>query len=357
MDSPIVDTAIVPACSPAIDRRDSQPPHLETRCPNGTPVLAGKPGRIVALGRHEPGESTSAAPASKPWSWADTTAHGDWIAIDHDLTQIDDRGVDLTTVIMGLTLGDDLHLGELVVAESVLGITGERPLLWQPWVQSELFDEVPERLPPPDFAEAEALAEIITEEFHPPVDQPCRVNLGAPSDLPNAARPYRNGTHQGVDMACVQAGHRAWAALDGEVVFVMRDYEDARPSDRGSVLNIASRVGTTPHWTLNFLYGNFVVIESEIDGHEVITIYAHLADVEPSVVVGDTIERGHHLGEVGNVGTNDSANGRTTGLGSVHLHWEIFVDGLWLGEGLNFSETSSVYRTLFCSPPTVMHGC
>lgn len=357
IESPIVDTALLPGCSPAIDRRTAAVSHIEVSCPEGTPILAGRVGRIVALGQTEPGESLSSAPASRSWSWSDTTRNGDWVVIDHGRTLVGDEYVDVATVLMGLSLAEGLRLGEIVEASSTVGVSGEHPIQWQAWTQNDLFGEAPDDRPRPTAAEAQALAELITPEFHSPIPADCRVSLSVASEIPNAPRPYRNGTHRGTDLGCGFAGHDAYAALDGTVIFAHRTYNDAAPGNRNSVLGVASTVSSTPHWTLNFLYGNYVVVESTIDGHEVLTLYAHLAEVDDSVVVGEPVSGGQRIGVVGNVGTNDSANNITTGVGSVHLHWEIFVDGPWLGQGLGYTDTAAVYNTLFCSPPETVPGC
>ena len=62
-------------------------------------------------------------------------------------------------------------------------------------------------------------------------------------------------------------------------------------------------------------YGNRVVLERELDGRHVATMFAHLRDVH--VAEGQTIERGAIIGVVGKSG---SASG-------PHLHYEKRVDG------------------------------
>ena len=60
-------------------------------------------------------------------------------------------------------------------------------------------------------------------------------------------------------------------------------------------------------------YGNMIAIDH---GRGIITHYGHLSRI--LVKVGDVVERGHHIGAVGNTG-------RSTG---PHLHYEIRLDGV-----------------------------
>ena len=53
------------------------------------------------------------------------------------------------------------------------------------------------------------------------------------------------------------------------------------------------------------LYGNFVVIDHNdlsFFGH-VVTIYAHLHEVDPGIRLGQTIPAGQRVGQIGNQGT------------------------------------------------------
>lgn len=61
----------------------------------------------------------------------------------------------------------------------------------------------------------------------------------------------------------------------------------------------------------NWGYGDYVVISSTIDGHDVYTVYAHMSKVIAKV--GQTVKRGQLIGLVGH-------SGRSTG---DHLHFEV----------------------------------
>ena len=195
------------------------------------------------------------------------------------------------------------------------------------------------------FEQALDTARRLAPELVLPVD--CRPPpLDNPFLMPNAPRDYRSGTHGGVDLFCAR-GHPIRAALDGHVVVAAGDYEDASPTDLNDVLDIAAVLGTTPTFTLVMLYGNYVVVDHGIiDGvGHVASLYAHMEAVSPTLRVGQPVAAGDLLGRVGNTGTTSAAAGNANR--SVHLHWELHINGRYLGEGLSRSDTRAVYAALF----------
>ncbi len=125
------------------------------------------------------------------------------------------------------------------------------------------------------------------------------------------------------------------------------DYRDPSPADRAAVLGTAAALGTTPAYTLVMLYGNHVVVDHGIvDGvGHVVSLYAHLDARAPSVRVGKAIRAGEPVGRIGNTGTSSAAAGnRSRG---ARLHWEIHVDGRFLGAGLSEPDTRAIYAALF----------
>ena len=107
------------------------------------------------------------------------------------------------------------------------------------------------------------------------------------------------------------------------------------------------------------LYGNVVIIDhGELgDAGRVVTISAHLEAVDPEITLGGTVAKGQPLGEIGNRGTNASAQGlRGAADPSLHLHWELYVDGWYLGAGLPSPTVGELVRTALCgTEPTP--GC
>ena len=174
----------------------------------------------------------------------------------------------------------------------------------------------------------------------------CPIPLGSPDWLPNASRRfYREGVHQGVDFACISRSVRA--ALGGRVVVAVGDYITPSSQDLDAVLATTFEVGATPPYTLIMLYGNYVVIDHGIfDGvGHVVSIYAHLEALDSDIRIGQMVEAGQVLGVMGNSGTVQEAAGLYDQ--GHHLHWELHVNGQFLGAGLSTGQTQQVYAALF----------
>lgn len=203
-----------------------------------------------------------------------------------------------------------------------------------------VFDQTP-----PSYEQALKSALLLAPDILTPSN--CRSPLPRDDLLPNAPRTYRYGVHQGVDFQCITLGHPAVAALDGRVVVVVGDYQDPDSDDRDLLLDVGSHLQATPPFTLLSLYGNYVVIDHGLidDVGHVVTVYAHLEEVDPAIRVGLPIRAGQRVGEIGNRGTEAAANG-DFGY-DPHLHWELHINNLYLGAGLSAAETRQVYTTLF----------
>ncbi len=199
---------------------------------------------------------------------------------------------------------------------------------------------------PPTYEIALAASEHLSATVRLPSD--CGLPVDVASSLPNAERSYRSGVHQGIDFICAETGRAATAALPGRVSVVVRSFREPTPADRNALLGVAAEIDRTPSSLLSMLFGNFVVVDhGRLDGiGHVVTVYAHLAEVDDSIAPGVVVEAGQRLGEVGNTGTSTASSGGSRPQ-SLHLHWEIHVDDLYLGAGLSPSETRAVYAALF----------
>ncbi len=219
--------------------------------------------------------------------------------------------------------------------------TSAAPVEHEPLVQVVSVD-------PPTGDDALAMADTLGLVMTLPSD--CGLPLDVPESLPNSPREYRNGTHQGIDFICLERGRIATAAMAGQIVVAVGDYQDPTPAERGAILDIAGAAGTTPPFTLAMMYGNYVVIDHGVlDGvGHVVSVYAHFDSLAEDVRPGLVVEAGHVLGEIGNKGTNSGATGSERPQ-SIHLHWEVHIDGLHLGIGLGTSDTREVYRRLFAA--------
>ncbi len=176
----------------------------------------------------------------------------------------------------------------------------------------------------------------------------CPLPLDDPIHLPNSARSYRGGVHQGIDFICAERGREAVAALPGRVVMANNSYVEPTEAQRNALLGEAQALGYTPPWTLALLYGRFVVLDHgyvEGAGH-VVTVYAHLDEIDPSITPGRQVDAGTVLGEIGNRGTDPAVSG-VDDPRSIHLHWELMVDDVYLGAGLNGANTGKLYAQLF----------
>ena len=113
-----------------------------------------------------------------------------------------------------------------------------------------------------------------------------------PSVAVNSPYGMRNGQpHRGADMAAA-AGTPIFAARDGKVTA-------AGPATG---------------------FGNWIVIESQVDGKTVSTVYGHMYNDGVLVKLGDTVKAGQQIGKIG-------SNGQSSG---PHLHFEI-----WEGSRMN----------------------
>ena len=159
--------------------------------------------------------------------------------------------------------------------------------------------------------------------------------------MPNAPRPYRNGTHQGVDLYgsdnCTQitAGTAVVAARAGTVIRADLDYRDLTALE----LQKHEAAPTTDE-ALDAFRGRQVWI----DHGGVITRYAHLGGIAAGISKGTTVRQGQLVGYVGESGTPESV---TNPGNEYHLHFEVWVNGSYLGAGLAATEVRALYQGLF----------
>lgn len=103
--------------------------------------------------------------------------------------------------------------------------------------------------------------------------------------------PDRPG-HRGIDLA----------APDGTAMFAMAD-------------GVVSQAGPASG------FGNWIVIEHEIDGQSYSTVYGHMWDDGVGVAAGDTVKAGQRIGAVGSAGQSSGP----------HLHFEVWPGGRFGG--------------------------
>lgn len=123
--------------------------------------------------------------------------------------------------------------------------------------------------------------------------------LGEPRD--NGRRP-----HRGIDFASEQ-GEPVRSIAAGTVIFAGVDWE------RRAHIPLQPWGAALVHQRHMGPRGLFVEVDH---GNGVVSLYSHLGSYD--VQVGDRVEAGQHLGEVGRTGIKDSG---------AHLHFGLFQDG------------------------------
>jgi len=181
--------------------------------------------------------------------------------------------------------------------------------------------------------------------FAVPVDDGCLPD----SDrlMPNAPREYRNGFHEGVDwyngLACasVREGTPVMAMYEGFVIRADHDYVDITIEQINEFSRRTAELGYTEEPILDIYRGRQVWI---YHGNGVVTRYAHLSVIVPSLKVGHWVRRGQVVGGIGESGTPESITAPGTEL---HLHAEVRIWESFLGAGLPPDEVRALYRKLF----------
>jgi murein DD-endopeptidase MepM/ murein hydrolase activator NlpD len=154
-----------------------------------------------------------------------------------------------------------------------------------------------------------------------------------PELLPNSARDYRAGWHEGIDFAA-DRGTPVRAAATGTVIRVDRDFVDWDAAAQNAALESAIALGYTPDETLDRIRGRQVWIDH---GRRLVTRYAHL-DAVADLYVGQTVTRGEVIGAVGSSGFEE---------GGPHLHFEIRIGDDYLGDWLEGDELVRVITRSF----------
>ncbi|XDD48967.1 peptidoglycan DD-metalloendopeptidase family protein [Leptospira sp. WS92.C1] len=167
--------------------------------------------------------------------------------------------------------------------------------------------------------------------------------------LPNAPRVYRNGVHKGIDIyrkydtngqiTNLTFQDEAVTPADGTIVradhsyspMTLADYEyHTSQSHKGTVTYVEKDFGGRQVW---------------IDhGHGVMTSFNHLSSIRKDIKIGAKIKQGESIGTVGNSGLIEEAKGLTD---NTHLHFEIWVDGEFFGNGVAPAQVRKLLQYFF----------
>jgi murein DD-endopeptidase MepM/ murein hydrolase activator NlpD len=165
------------------------------------------------------------------------------------------------------------------------------------------------------------------------MDLPQRLN-----SLPGGPRHYRYGVHQGIDFytfpdgTTVTTSTEVLAARDGIVIRADWDYVNPTQAQMDEWLATCRQEGYTPEDVLDHLRGRQIWLDH---GDRLITRYVHLSGIADGVKVGQDVTQGQVIGTVGNSGTPESLHNPN---GEVHLHFEIWLDGRYVGQYLSTVE-------------------
>lgn len=151
--------------------------------------------------------------------------------------------------------------------------------------------------------------------------------------LPNSARDYRAGYHEGIDFP-VRAGTPVLAAKAGTIARIDSDFVDWTPAEEQAAFDAAVALGHTPTATLDRIRGRQVWIDH---GGGIVTRYAHLSAVA-ALRVGDAVAQGQVIGAVGSSGYPE---------GGPHLHFEIRVGDDFYGDGLPLAQLRHAISVAF----------
>ncbi|GIK55198.1 MAG: hypothetical protein BroJett015_08610 [Chloroflexota bacterium] len=161
--------------------------------------------------------------------------------------------------------------------------------------------------------------------------------------LPGAPRHYRLGVHEGVDFYWA-AGTPVLAVADGVVIRATHDYEQPDETVFGRWWQKIREEGASTAEALDFYRGMQVWIEHP-DG--TVARYVHLSGIEEEVVVGTAVTAGQRIGLVGNTGSPLSVSSATE---DAHLHFELWLNGHYLGQFLRPVEVRELVAALFRNP-------
>lgn len=169
--------------------------------------------------------------------------------------------------------------------------------------------------------------------------------------MPNAARTYRGGVHEGVDFyahdncATIEKGTPVVAAKDGVILRADHAYHDLTQEELQRANEKIAAGRPNDFDVIDLFRGRQVWIDH---GRGVVTRYAHLEGIPPEIREGVTVTQGQTVGFIGDSGTPESLSSPDTEL---HLHWELRLGETFFGAGLPPDEVRAIYGALFESAP------
>ncbi|PJZ70051.1 peptidase M23 [Leptospira perolatii] len=168
-------------------------------------------------------------------------------------------------------------------------------------------------------------------------------------ELPGAPREYRNGIHKGLDIYyCrdqdgtirkVNPKDSVISPADGVIVRADWDYSPMTMEEFRYHSEVAQKNGVT------YVEKDFGGRQVWIDhGNGVMSSFNHLSTIKGDVLVGTKVKAGQHIGTVGNSGLMGEAKGTEE---NTHLHFEIWIDGEYLGAGVPQTQVRKLLQFFF----------
>jgi murein DD-endopeptidase MepM/ murein hydrolase activator NlpD len=167
---------------------------------------------------------------------------------------------------------------------------------------------------------------------------------------PGSARQYRGGEHAGLDILnyhdnetyqpiAISKDTPVLAAKDGLIIRADWDYV---PMTVNEWRNQSDYYQKNPCTFVKRSFGGIQIWIDHEDG--IVTTYNHLSKIGDNIKTGVRVKKGERIGWAGNSGTLGEAEGKNYG---VHLHFEIWVDGYYLGEGMNIKDIKQYFSWIF----------
>jgi len=159
-----------------------------------------------------------------------------------------------------------------------------------------------------------------------------------PVSFPNAPRPYRidctRGVHEGFDFYAPY-GANVYAPAGGKIVRADHQYDNRQTMDSIQYKNLTDDI----MWrNLDLLRGRQVWVDH---GGGWVTHYAHLSAVNEDIHVGDLVDRGQILGQVGKTGIPGDY------YVNYHLHWELWANDKYFGQGMDYASIKKEVTKMF----------
>ncbi len=170
------------------------------------------------------------------------------------------------------------------------------------------------------------------------------------NSYPNAPRSYRGGVHVGLDFLHyhrdetyeaipVSKETPVLAAADGVIIRADWDYS---PMTATEWLNQSEYYKKHPDTFVKRSFGGIQVWIDHRNG--MVTTYNHLSIIDKKITRGAAVKKGERIGWAGNSGLIGEAEGKNYG---VHLHFEIWIDGYYLGRGMNIKDIKKYFTWIF----------